>query len=162
DRSADVTATIAALLWMIHPLQSEVVDYITQRTESIMAVCFLSTLYCAIRARESATARLKPGTTTATRTTSRSSRSANAVRWTALSIIACAAGMAAKESMITAPIIVLLYDRVFEFHSWRQAIEERKYLYAGLALTWIELAAFVVQRPRSTAGLSSAVRPWPY
>src|SRR5262245_10615475 len=32
-QSADMTAAIAAVLWMIHPLQSEVVDYITQRTE---------------------------------------------------------------------------------------------------------------------------------
>jgi protein O-mannosyl-transferase len=176
-RSADLTAAVAALLWMVHPLQSEVVDYITQRTESIMALCFLATLYCAIRARAGATVRMQPDTTTATTQTAaavrlkpdttgdmtyRSGGSASATKWTVLSVIACAAGMAAKESMLTAPLIVLLYDRVFEFRSWRQTIQERKYLYAGLAVTWIELAAFVWQQPRSTAGLSSAVSPWVY
>src|SRR5262249_22313291 len=78
--SANASAAIVALLWMLHPLQSEVVDYITQRTESAMALCFLSTLYCVIRAREAEAG----------------------VRWQILAVIACAAGMAAKESMITA------------------------------------------------------------
>ena len=50
--SADSTALAAALLWMLHPLQSEAVDYITQRSESLMALFFLLTLYCAIRARQ--------------------------------------------------------------------------------------------------------------
>src|SRR6185369_2023491 len=42
----------AALFWMVHPLQSEAVDYVTQRTESLMALFYLTTLYAAIRARE--------------------------------------------------------------------------------------------------------------
>ena len=33
-------ALAVALLWVVHPLNSEVVDYVTQRTESMMAVCY--------------------------------------------------------------------------------------------------------------------------
>src|SRR5262245_26372213 len=72
---ANPTALGASMLWMVHPLQSEAVDYITQRTESMMALFFLLTLYCAIRARRS---------------------SAYAVSWQVLSVAACALGMASK------------------------------------------------------------------
>ncbi len=70
--------------------------------------------------------------------------------------------MAAKESMAVAPLIVVLYDRAFEFPSIREAIRARGYFYAGLAATWIELGAFLWQQPRSTAGLFTAVDPWTY
>src|SRR5215472_6329805 len=50
-KSADGVALAAALIWMVHPLLSETVDYTTQRTESLMGLFFLLTLYAAIRAR---------------------------------------------------------------------------------------------------------------
>ena len=140
EARARLTALVAALLWMLHPLQSEAVDYITQRSESLMALFFLLTLYCAQRAH----------------------RSAYAGRWQTLSVLSCACGMASKESMVTAPLAVLLYDRVFEFNSLGQAVRSRTRLYAGLAATWIEVAAFLWQQPRSTAGLSAAIDPWTY
>src|SRR6188474_482851 len=37
----DRFAFIAAALWLVHPLQTEVVDYTTQRTESMMGLFFL-------------------------------------------------------------------------------------------------------------------------
>ena len=40
-----------ALIWMLHPLNSEVVTYVTQRTESMMACFFLLTLYASLRDR---------------------------------------------------------------------------------------------------------------
>ena len=138
--SADAVALVSALLWMVHPLQTEAVDYITQRTESMMGVFWLLTLYCAIRAR----------------------RSAHATGWTAASVLACGLGMASKESMATVPVIVLLYDRVFEFDSLRQAIQTRWRLYAALAATWLELVAFMLGHPRSTVGASSGIDVWNY
>jgi protein O-mannosyl-transferase len=57
---ADTTAVVVALLWMVHPLQSEAVNYITQRSESLMALFFLLTLYAAIRARPARPVRLPP------------------------------------------------------------------------------------------------------
>src|SRR5512138_501918 len=49
---SDGVALVAALVWMVHPLLSETVDYVTQRSESMMGLFFLLTLYAAIRARE--------------------------------------------------------------------------------------------------------------
>jgi hypothetical protein len=39
-----------ALIWMLHPLNSEVITYVTQRTESMMACFYLLTLYASFRA----------------------------------------------------------------------------------------------------------------
>ena len=39
-----------ALIWVLHPLNSEAVDYLTQRTESMMALFYLLTLYASVRA----------------------------------------------------------------------------------------------------------------
>ena len=110
-------ALAAALVWELHPLNTEVVNYVSQRTESLMALCCLLTLYAAIRA------------------------AAHPERWgwRAASIGACAIGMASKESMVTAPVLVLLYDRVFLFPSFKTALRERAALYAGLAATWAVL-----------------------
>jgi tetratricopeptide (TPR) repeat protein len=71
--------------------------------------------------------------------------------------------MATKESMATAPVMVLLYDVVFGAGSVRRALRQRPALYAGLALTWIIVGAIVLSGPRSrSAGLSSGVTPWNY
>ena len=43
-------AFAAALLWVVHPLNTEAVDYLTQRTEPLMALCYLLTLYAGMRA----------------------------------------------------------------------------------------------------------------
>jgi protein O-mannosyl-transferase len=48
---ADRLGFVIALLWLVHPLNSEVVTYVTQRTESLMAFFFLLTLYASARAR---------------------------------------------------------------------------------------------------------------
>ncbi len=46
---ATLIAFSAALLWTLHPLQTEAVTYIIQRAESLMGLFYLLTLYCFIR-----------------------------------------------------------------------------------------------------------------
>ena len=134
-------AFAAALLWVIHPLTTDAVTYITQRTESLMALFYLLTVYGALRAHTSK----------------------RAVEWQVLSVIACACGMASKESMATAPVIVMLFDRIFLFDSWRQGFTARWRLYFGLAMTWWLLAYLVAPGPRShSAGFSSGADAWVY
>jgi protein O-mannosyl-transferase len=137
---ADGLALACALVWVLHPLNTEVVNYTVQRTESMMALCYLTTLYCAIRAK------------------------AHPDRWgwRAAAIAACAAGMAAKESMVTAPLLVLVYDRVFLYPSLGAAVRERRALYIGLAATWAVLAALMLGQPRTSVGFAAGVSPWTY
>ncbi|OFW34748.1 MAG: hypothetical protein A3F70_14250 [Acidobacteria bacterium RIFCSPLOWO2_12_FULL_67_14] len=131
-RSADI-GFAAALLWIVHPLNTEAVNYVTQRTELMMAFFYLATLYASLR------------------------------NWKAAAIVSCAAGMACKESMVTAPVAVLLYDAVFLYGGVRQAMAGRWRFYAGLALTWALLAALLWSGPRiHSAGFGTGVSPWTY
>jgi hypothetical protein len=105
---AQAVALASALVWLVHPLHSEVIGYVVQRSESMMASFFLVTLL--------ASTRLIDG-----------ERSRHA--WTAAAVAASALGMATKESMITAPVMVLLYDAVFGAGSIRVAWQRRRTLY---------------------------------
>src|SRR5580692_7194183 len=53
-RAALPAAGAIALLWTVHPLQTEAVTYVVQRAESLMGLCYLLTLYCFIRYAEGA------------------------------------------------------------------------------------------------------------
>jgi hypothetical protein len=50
-------AFAATLIWTVHPLNSEAVNYLTERTESLMAVFYLLTLYSGVRAAGSQSGR---------------------------------------------------------------------------------------------------------
>ncbi|HKW00246.1 MAG TPA: tetratricopeptide repeat protein [Vicinamibacterales bacterium] len=134
-------ALAVALIWTVHPLASEVVNYTTQRTESMMAVCLLLAMYASIRALDSQTA-----------------------KWTAVAVLACLAGTGCKETIVVAPLLVVLYDRVFAFTSIADAVKARGRLYAGLACSWIALAALVASHGQTlSAGFATAnVSPWTY
>ena len=111
------TAFAAALLWAVHPLQTEAVTYVIQRAESLMGLFYLLTLYCFIRG-------LQP-----------SGRGA----WRLLAVAACLLGMGTKEVMVTAPLAVLLYDGIFVAGSLRGALRLRWRIHGALAGTWLAL-----------------------
>ncbi len=131
-----------SLLWVVHPLNSEVVLYLSERTESLMAVFYLFTLYAGLRAASAD----KP------------------TRWFVAGVVACATGMLCKESMATAPVVIALYDRVFFFGSIRQAWQARWRFYTGLAATWAILAASMLSHGSiSSGGFASAhTTTWMY
>jgi len=133
-----------ALIWMVHPLVTEPVDYVSQRTELMMATFFLATVYFG----GSAAAR---------------HRSDGGTRPT-VSVICCALGMACKETMVVAPIIVLLYDRTFSFGSFREAVRRRGSYYAALCATWLVLVVLLWSSPRgdSAGFMGASVSPWTY
>ena len=108
-------AVAVALLWIVHPVQSESVTYIVQRAESMMGMFFLLTLYCAIRGFQSGRRYL----------------------WYVPSILSCALGMGTKEVMVAAPVIVLLYDYIFISRSLKDSVRRRLVFYVVLAATWI-------------------------
>jgi tetratricopeptide (TPR) repeat protein len=108
-------ALAAALLWAVHPLQTEAVTYVSQRSESLMGLLYLLTLYAFIRGAQTPEPRA----------------------WQVVAVAACALGMATKEVMVTAPLVVLAYDRTFVSGSFRGALRARRGLYLGLALTWL-------------------------
>ena len=118
-------AFCVALLWLIHPLQTEPVNYITQRSESLMGLFLLLTFLFFVRSftdRPNATYRVA-------------------------TVLACAVGMACKETMVVAPLLLLLYDRAFVAGSFNSALQARRGIYLGLAATWVWLGFLIATGP---------------
>ena len=139
-RSTDLAFAVA-LIWTLHPLNTEVVDYLTERSESMVALFYLSTIYASARA----------------------AGAGRSIGWPAAAVSACALGMACKESMAGAPLAVCLYDRAFVFSSWKDTFRARWPLYSGLLATEAVLVASMWSGPRAhSAGFASGVAPWTY
>ncbi len=141
EREAAGLAGAVALLWALHPLQTELVEYVSQRTELLVSFFYLLTLAAAL-ARFGAT-----------------SHRASAA-WSGVAIGACALGAMSKEVIVTAPLAVLLCDRAFASGGFVRALRRHRGLYAGLACSWVILFALVWAGPRAAAvALSSEVSP---
>ena len=134
-------AFATALIWTLHPLNTEVVDYVTERMESLMAVFYLLTLYASVRA----------------------SQTQPPVKWLSVAVLSCLAGMACKETMATVPVMVVLYDRIFLFDSLEQTFRSRWRFYVALVLTLGVLVALEWSGPRMrSVGFGTDVSPWTY
>ncbi|HEY3756877.1 MAG TPA: tetratricopeptide repeat protein [Opitutaceae bacterium] len=141
---AELTALMVSAVWAVHPLTTEAVTYVVQRAESLMGLCYLLTLYTFVRWIQAE----RP-----------------VIGWAVLSVVACGLGMTAKEVMVSAPVIVVLFDRAFVATSFREAGRRRWGYYAALALTWIPLAALVAQgggNRGGTAGFDLGFSWWGY
>ena len=132
--SATLVSFSATLLWAVHPLQTESVTYLAQRTESLMGLLFLATLYFFQRRQ---------------------------FFW---SFLACTLGMATKEVMVVAPLLVVLYDRTFVAGSFRACWQRHGRFYVALASTWLLLTFLVVGAGNrgGTIGSASGVTMWNY
>ena len=143
-------AGATALLWATHPLATESVTYIVHRSESMMGLFLLLTLYCCIRAftLTENSPRVWPG----------------AAAWYAGAAVACVLGMASKEIMVVAPVLVLVYDRVFFSASFADALRRRWGLYVALGAAWGILIGLWAASPGrgSSIGLSTPVTPVHY
>lgn len=141
---ASHAALSIALLWTLHPLQTESVTYVIQRAESLMGLFYLLTLYCLVRG-----AQLDPP---------------RGRLWYALSISACLLGMGTKEVMASAPIVALLFDRTFLAGTFREAWRLRRPVYAGLASTWLALLLLILSTHGrgGSAGFGGDVSVWDY
>ncbi|MDD5217808.1 MAG: tetratricopeptide repeat protein [Candidatus Omnitrophica bacterium] len=140
-------ALASALLWTVHPLQTESVTYIIQRSESVTGLLFLLTLYSWIRGAYSC----------------RYSRI-----WHITAIAIACAGAFGKETIITIPLIILLYDRIFLVRSFEELMKKRGWYYAGLAAVIVLMTPSVIdsfQKDSTTstqAGFAYPITPLRY
>ncbi len=138
--AAGPVALAVALVWAVHPLVTEAVAYVTQRTEVLAALAFLATLLAAVRYWTAPTPRARRA-------------------WLAVATGVCLAGMLSKEIVATVPLAVALYERTFLVRSWRD-LRRSWPLHAALASTWLVL---IVLNAGGAPGLSDArhhVAPW--
>jgi tetratricopeptide (TPR) repeat protein len=140
ERDRLIPAFGIALLWAVHPLQTEAVTYVAQRAESLMGLFYLLTLYCFIRSLHSPQAR----------------------PWQLLALLCCLLGMGTKQVMVTAPFIVLVYDRTFAAGSFLDALRLRWGFYAGLACTWFPLLGLGAGMSDPGVGFSLGYTWWSY
>lgn len=142
-------ALVGSLLWMVHPLNSESVNYLTQRTESMMGLFYLTSLYAAARGlRDPVPGRRSAGTDRA---------------WALLAVAAAFASVACKETALTLPFVLVLWDRCFGFDSWRAAWTARWRLYAAVATSWMLFIVFARELPYfAEGGFREEVSRWDY
>jgi protein O-mannosyl-transferase len=137
-------ALTVALLWLVHPLQTQSVTYIYQRYESLMGLFILLTLYGFIRTQDA----LRPS------------------RWYIASAVCCLLAVTTKEVAAVTPLLILWYDRALVASSWREIVRRRWAYYAGLAGTWVVLAELMLRQADkyADAGVLAVrhVTPWQY
>jgi tetratricopeptide (TPR) repeat protein len=173
-------ALAAALLWTVHPLQTEAVAYTVQRAESLVSLFYLLTLYCVLRGAEEKRGQSPFAGTARDQLPAGARLCTNggcppfsgyfgqggrfgANLWYTAAVVACLAGMASKEIMVTAPLVVLLYDWTFLADSWREIVRRRWSLYLALAATWGLLAYLLVSASVTGQPLDvPRVAAWPY
>ncbi|HVU33122.1 MAG TPA: tetratricopeptide repeat protein [Opitutaceae bacterium] len=132
--AATSLAFAVALLWAVHPLATEAVNYVVQRAESLMSLFLLLTLYCFLRGTEA------------------EQRGGKGARWYGAAVASCVLGMATKENMAAVPVLVFLLDRTFVSGTWREAWRRHGRIHLTLAATWIVVAAFVLSTGGSRSG----------
>ncbi len=113
-------AFITALLWLVHPLQTQSVTYIIQRMNSLAAMYYLCSLVCYIQAR-----------ITPTRT--------QKILWACGSLLGGLLAIGSKENAVVLPAFILLYEWYF-FQDMR-LLGLNKYFYVCITLLALFLLA---------------------
>lgn len=145
ETSADGLAFATALLWIVHPLQTGCITYIAQRIEALMGLFYLAALYCFTRSIVSPHPR----------------------RWANAAIILVAMGMGTKEVMVTAPLLIFVYDGLLVAPSWSEALRRRWKIHLALVLTigifaLLFLMSLGMATERNVTLLGRMVSPWRY
>ncbi|HCD34771.1 MAG TPA: hypothetical protein DER01_20345 [Phycisphaerales bacterium] len=131
-----VYAFFVCTLWVIHPLNTEAVVYLTQRTELFVTLFFLISCYASVQYM-----------------------SARHWSWLIVAVIASALGMGSKENMVGLPVMVLLINWVL----FNRSIKRHWKLHLGLALTWLILLWLNISGPRdASAGMTVGISSWQY
>jgi tetratricopeptide (TPR) repeat protein len=163
---AELLAWSAALLWAVHPLLTESVVCVVQRNEVMGGLFYLLTLYGFIRSATGTSGNLAESTEPRREKTVAAvppTRLA-VVKWQVFTVASCLLGVASKEIVATAPLLVLLYDRTFVAGTVRGAWQKRKRFYGALAATWLLLAWLMWHNRQrgGTVGFGLGVSSWDY
>jgi protein O-mannosyl-transferase len=101
--SAGWVAFAIALLWLVHPLNTQSVTYLVQRCESLMGLFMLVSFRCYLRGYQTGDC-----------------------RWYWLGGFSCVLASGCKELTLAVPVLAALYDRLFLADSWRETLTRWK------------------------------------
>lgn len=122
-RRARRSAFWIALLWVVHPLQSESVASVIQRTEILAGILILAVILSLLRAETS-------------------SRPAS---WYVAGTILSAVGMATKEIVFVVPFLALLFDRTVLTGTFAESWRRRRVFHVSLFAGWLVLGALLLR-----------------
>lgn len=132
-------AFVAVLAWALHPLQTAAVTYVIQRSEILAAIFLLAGLDLTIAGLVGGRLAMLPAVGAA-----------------------AAIGGAAKETIVSLPLVTAVIDRALIARSWRGAARHWKWHLAAAAGWPVVVLMLTVWGGRgSSAGLGSA-SPWLY
>lgn len=139
--SANLIAFAIASIWIVHPLTTGSVCYVTQRTGSMMSLAYLGTFYCTLR----------------------SLNSEKKLKWMILASFVCLLGVGCKETIVTAPFVCGLLVFFASEKNFTDKVKTYAPLFLGLMLTWVGIALVRVFTPRAgTVGFSIGISPFFY
>lgn len=122
-----------ALLFTVHPIQTETVTYIAARSNVMMAFFYLSGLIAATRALSL--------------WRSVEDKRSKALAWLGLALICYLAAIASKEAAVTLPLAVLVYDLYF-LRGARNRVRRKTLLYTSLCLLAIGVLSLFIFHAR--------------
>ncbi len=137
---AGVLSLFLSLFWALHPVNTEAVTYISERSETLMVLFFFLSAWLAARGWASA----RPA------------------RWHALSVLAFVAGAGSKETIAVLPLLMLAYEWVFLSRGPVRAVRRSALLYGGYALGLLLLGFLVAAKNPGSTGPTSAISPISY
>ncbi len=134
-------AMMAAAFFLVHPIQTEAVTYITERSELLSKLVYLCGLLFFMAIPEKKIGFL-----------------------TSVPVMFCLVlGLGFKETAVTLPAIIVLYDYLFISKTNIRNMLSRWRFYSGMLL-FVAAGAYVFRnallRPVSEVGIHGALRPW--
>jgi tetratricopeptide (TPR) repeat protein len=133
-RFATPAAAAIALLWALSPLHTNIVDYVSQRTEGLMGTFYLLTLYAFARSTEN-----------------------RSRAWSVVAMVSALLGALTKEGIVTVPAIVLLYDRTFISGSFAEALKRHWGTLVGICSCWVAIALVIYLSDPAARGVGGDI-----
>lgn len=128
-RVANPAGWVTALFWIMHPMNTSAVTYMSQRAESLMALFFLLAVWAAERASRAPTVEKRED------------------MYAAITAFALLAAMG-KENAVALTFLIPLYDRAFLYPTWAEALRARRNLWLMLLIPWPVVLWIQMSDPR--------------
>ena len=128
ESQAGAVAWVAATIWAAHPLASEAVVYVMQRTELLVSFFSLGALAAAQQGWQEPRQR---------------------GLWHGGAVLCVFGAALCKEVAVVIPPLLWLYDRAFVSQTFGGAWLRHRPLHAGAFASWVLVAWMVLQTPRS-------------
>jgi len=134
-RNYSVAGMLAALLFLVHPIATESVTYLSSRSSVLATLCMLASILCFFLATEK---KLRPG-------------------WYGASLLLFLLGLSTKESAVVLPALLLLTDYLLVTKDRTFRLARLKYHAPFFLIIGLLLVLYI---PYISNPSADAIRPW--